>query len=316
METFERQGIEYRPLGRTGESVSLMGIGGFHIGVPSEAEGIEIVRTALDQGVNFLDNSWDYGEGESERRMGKALRDGYRDKAFVMTKIDGRTRDAAARQIDESMQRLGVDVIDLVQLHEIIRMEDPVVAFREGGAIEALIAARDDGKIRYIGFTGHKDPQIHLKMLATATAYGFHFDTVQMPLNVLDAHYHSFEKQVLPALEEEGCGAIGMKPLGGHGQIPKTGTVTAVEAYHYTMNLPISTMVCGCDSLDVLRQALDAARTFQPLTNQQIQQLMDRTAEVAKDGAEEVYKTGTSHDGTLGRPDWLGVDYHETPASV
>jgi len=316
METFERQGIEYRPLGRTGESVSLLGIGGYHIGVPSEAEGIEIVRTALDQGVNFLDNAWDYGDGEPERRMGKALRDGYRDKAFLMTKIDGRTRDAAARQIDESMQRLGVDMIDLVQLHEIIRMEDPVVAFREDGAIEALVAARDEGKIRYIGFTGHKDPQVHLKMLATAAAYGFHFDTVQMPLNVLDAHYHSFEKQVLPALEEEGCGIIGMKALGGEGQIAKTGTVTATEAYHYAMNLPTATVVCGCDSLDVLHQALDAARSFEPLSNEQVQQLMDRTAEVAKNGAKEVYKTGTSHDGTLGRPDWLGVDYHETPARV
>lgn len=311
METFQRQGIEYRPLGRTGEMVSCLGIGGFHIGKPSEAEGIEIVRTAIEEGVNFLDNSWDYHEGESERRMGKALRDGYRERAFLMTKIDGRTHEAAARQIDESMKRLGVDRLDLVQLHEIIRDVDPEVIFREGGGIEAVIEARDDGRVRYIGFTGHKDPQIHMKMLATAATWGFRFDTVQMPINVFDRHFRSFEQQVLPAALEEGMGIIGMKPMGGDGEIPKSGVVSAVEALHYALNQPVSTVVSGCDSMDVLRQNLDAARSFHELSNQDVQQLLDRTAEIAKNGAEETYKTTTSHDGTMGHPDWLGVDYHE-----
>lgn len=314
MDTFDRNGIEYRPLGRTGESVSIVGIGGWHLGVPEEREAVEIVRTALERGVNFLDNCWDYHDGESERRAGLALREGYRERAFVMTKIDGRTREVAARQIEESRQRLGVDAIDLLQLHEVIRPGDPAAIFAEGGAIEAVIEARDDGRVRHVGFTGHKDPQYLMKMLATAATWGFRFDAVQMPLNCFDAHFRSFEKQVLPALQEDGIGCIGMKPLGGRGDIPKSGAVSAVEALHYAMDLPVSTVVTGCDSLDVLHQALDAARSYQPLTAEEIQRLLDRTSRAAADGAFERYKTTLDHDGTRGKTEWLGVDFQEAPA--
>jgi aryl-alcohol dehydrogenase-like predicted oxidoreductase len=218
--------IPMRTLGRTGERVSAIGLGGFHLGKPKlpEAESIRIIRAALDAGVNFLDNSWDYNEGKSEIRMGKALRDGYRERAFLMTKIDGQTRTAAARQIEESLHRLQTDLIDLLQFHEIIRMEDPDRIFAEGGAIQAALEAKDAGTVRYIGFTGHKNPAIHLRMLQTAARHGFRFDTVQMPLNVMDAHFESFEKEVLPVLVKEGIGVLGMKPLGDR-QIPASKTV-------------------------------------------------------------------------------------------
>src|SRR5437016_3881513 len=208
--------IPMRSLGRTGERVSAIGLGGFHLGKPDlpEAESVRIVRTAIDAGVNFLDNSWDYNEGRSEIRMGKALRDGYRERAFLMTKIDGQTRAAATRQIEESLGRLQTDVIDLLQFHEIIRMEDPDRIFAKGGAIAAALEAKDAGKIRYLGFTGHKNPAIHLQMLETAAEHGFRFDTVQMPLNVMDAHFESFVKRVVPVLVKEGIGVLGMKPLG------------------------------------------------------------------------------------------------------
>src|SRR5437016_12148830 len=209
-----RNGIPYRRLGRTGEMVSLIGVGGYHLGRQAdEQETIRIVRTAVDSGINFLDNCWDYHEGISEIRMGKALRDGYREKAFLMTKIDGRSKKEATRQLDESLRRFGVDRIDLVQHHEILRYEDPHRIFHEDGANAALIEARAAGKIRYIGFTGHKDPRIHLYMLEVAKGKGFKFDTVQMPLNVMDAHYRSFEKRVLPELVKQDIGVLGMKSM-------------------------------------------------------------------------------------------------------
>src|SRR5688572_9725019 len=205
----------YRTLGRTGETVSAIGLGGFHIGVPelSDAESLRIIRSAIDGGITFMDNCWDYHEGKSETRMGKALRDGYRDRVFLMTKIDGRTKALAARQVDDCLRRLQTDCIDLMQHHEVIRMEDPDAIFGDDGANEALLEAKRAGKIRYIGFTGHKDPAVHLRALAVAAEHRFRFDAVQMPLNVMDAHFRSFEKEVLPALVRNKIGVLGMKPF-------------------------------------------------------------------------------------------------------
>src|SRR5438552_3746077 len=274
-----RNGIPYRRLGRTGEMVSLIGVGGYHLGRQAdEQEAIRIVRTALDNGVNFLDNCWDYNGGASEFRMGKALRHGYRDRAFLMTKIDGRTEESAARQIDESLQRLQTDRIDLMQFHEVIRMTDPERVFGRDGALEAVLAAQRAGKIRYIGFTGHKSPAIHLRMLETARTNGFTFDAVQMPLNVMDAHYDSFAKQVLPVLIEQDIGVLGMKPLGDP-FVLVSGTVTAIECLHYAMNLPTSVVITGCDSLPVLEQGLHAARTFRRLSVAAVAALPELTAQ-------------------------------------
>ncbi len=301
-----RGDLPYRTLGSTGEKVSIVGVGGYHIGsVADEQEAIRIVRTALDNGVNFLDNAWDYHGGVSEIRVGKALKNGYRQKAFVMTKIDGQTRESASQQIDESLRRLEVDVIDLLQFHEVIRPGDPDRIFAPGGAFEAVVKARDDGKIRYIGFTGHKDPSIHLKMLHTAFAYGFTFDSVQMPLNVMDAHYRSFEKQVLPVLVQHGIAVLGMKPMGA-GNILRSGKVSAVECLHYAMNLPTSVVITGIDSMAILQQALEAARTFRPLSQDDVTELLARTGEVAGTGQFEPFKTTHDFDATHSNPEWLG----------
>ncbi len=299
--------IPMRSLGRTGERVSAIGLGGFHLGKPDlpEAESVRIIRTAIDAGVNFLDNSWDYNEGRSEIRMGKALRDGYRERAFLMTKIDGQTRAAATRQIEESLGRLQTDVIDLLQFHEIIRMEDPDRIFAKGGAIEAALEAKDAGKIRYLGFTGHKNPAIHLQMLETAAEHGFRFDTVQMPLNVMDAHFESFEKKVVPVLVKEGIGVLGMKPLGDR-QIPASKTVSPVECLHYAMNLPTSVVITGCDSMEILEQAMHAARTFRTMSPDAIKALLAKTASAAQEGAFERYKTTHDFDSTVAHPQWLG----------
>src|SRR5271170_7209244 len=226
-------GMIYRTLGKTGEKVSAIGLGGYHIGVPKDPnEGIRIIRTALDRGMNFLDNCWDYHDGDSEVRMGRALRDGYRQKAFLMTKFDGRTKKSTAEQIDESLKRLETDHIDLMQYHENIRMEDPDRFFAQDGPIEALMDAKKAGKIRYIGFTGHKDPAVHLRMLEVAAQHKFHFDSAQMPLNVLDAHFRSFAHLVVPKLVEQGIGVLGMKSM-GNGYVLKAGVVTPVECIHY-----------------------------------------------------------------------------------
>jgi len=272
-----RNRIPYRILGRTGEKVSAIGIGGYHLGRPDlEAdESIRIVRSALDEGINFLDNCWDYNGGESEIRMGKALRDGYRQKAFLMTKIDGRDKATATSQIDDSLKRLQTDRIDLLQFHEVIRESDPDRIFAAGGALEAVQQARKAGKVRYIGFTGHKSPEVHLKMLATASSHQFRFDAVQMPLNVMDHHFSSFETEVLPVLLKENIGVLGMKPMGDH-FILQSKTVTAVECLHYPMNLPTSVVITGCDSLPILEQALNAARSFQPMSKEQVASLMSK----------------------------------------
>jgi aryl-alcohol dehydrogenase-like predicted oxidoreductase len=298
--------LPYRTLGRSGEKVSLIGLGGYHIGMGSdEQESIRIIRTALDHGVNFLDNCWDYNGGVSEERMGKALRDGYRQKAFLMTKIDGRTKKAAAQQLEESLRRLQTDHIDLLQFHEVIREADPGRIFGVGGGMEAVLAARSEGKIRYIGFTGHKSPDIHLKMLQTAFAHKFSFDAVQMPLNVMDAHYDSFEKKVLPVLVEHQIGVLGMKPM-GDSIILQSKTVSPVECLHYAMNLPSSVVITGCESIKILNQAMEAARTFQPMSKDEVAQLLARTASAASKGEFELYKTSHNFDGTYKNPQWLG----------
>jgi len=298
--------MPYRKLGRSGEKVSLVGLGGFHIGLQKdEAESIRIVRTAVDRGINFLDNCWDYNDGVSEVRMGKALRDGYRKKVFLMTKIDGQVKALAAQQIDESLQRLQTDVIDLVQFHEVIRPGDPDRIFGPGGSFEAMMEAKKAGKLRYIGFTGHKDPDIHLKVLHTAYQHGFIFDTVQMPLNVMDAHYKSFAKKVVPVLTQHGIGVLGMKSM-GDGFVLKSNAVTPVECLHYAMNLPTSVVITGCDSLQILEQALDAARTFRPLTEEQLSALLAKTAPLAARGEFEPFKTTLDFDGTAHNPQWLG----------
>jgi predicted aldo/keto reductase-like oxidoreductase len=301
-----KNGIPYRTLDRTGEKVSLVGLGGYHLGKQSDPnESIRIIRTGIDEGINFLDNCWDYNAGESEVRMGKALRDGYRQKAFLMTKVDGRDKSTAAAQLDESLRRLQTDRIDLLQFHEVIRETDPDRIFAEGGAIEAVFQAQKAGKIRYIGFTGHKSPDIHLKMLATASKHGFTFDSVQMPLNVMDAHFNSFEQKVLPVLTKNDIGVLGMKSMGDH-FILASKTVTPIECLHYPMNLPTSVVITGCDSLPILQQALQAARSFQPMDSSQVAALLAKTAKAAQAGQFELYKTSHHFDGTVANPQWLG----------
>jgi aryl-alcohol dehydrogenase-like predicted oxidoreductase len=301
--------IPYRLLGSTGERVSAIGLGGWHLGLPTVAEqlSLRIVRSAIDRGLNFMDNSWDYNEGASEIRMGKALRDGYRDKTFLMTKIDGRSKREATRQLDESLRRLQTDRIDLVQHHEVIRFEDPHRIFDAEGANAALMDARTQGKLRYIGFTGHKDPRIHLHTLEVAREHGFSFDTVQMPLNVMDAHYRSFEKLVLPELVKENIGVLGMKSM-ANGIILKSGTVTAVECLHYALNLPTSVVISGCDSMEVLEQALEVARTFRPMGAAQVQAILAKTKVAAARGEFELFKTTSIFDSTATNPDWLGEE--------
>jgi predicted aldo/keto reductase-like oxidoreductase len=301
-----KNGVPYRPLGTTGENVSVIGLGGYHLGKQSDrAESIRIIRTGIDEGINFLDNCWDYNGGESEIRMGKALRDGYRERAFLMTKIDGRTKTAAAAQLDESLRRLQTDRIDLLQFHEVIRDSDPDRVFAPNGGMEAVLEAKKAGKVRFIGFTGHKSPDIHLKMLAAASAHKFKFDAVQMPLNVMDAHFNSFEKKVLPVLTENRIGVLGMKSMGDH-IILDSKTVTPTECLYYAMNLPTSVVITGCDSMQILQQALRAARSFQPMNSSQVAALLTKTSKAAEAGQFELYKTTHNFDGTYANPQWLG----------
>jgi predicted aldo/keto reductase-like oxidoreductase len=299
--------IPRRTLGRTGQSVSVIGIGGYHMGAShvSDEEGIRIVRTALDAGVNFLDNCWDYNDGESERRMGRALQNGYRQKAFLMTKIDGRTNKAAKQQLEESLRRLKTDHIDLMQIHEVIRPGDPEQAFRPGYIVDVLKQAQKEGKIRYIGFTGHKSPEIHLSMIETADRHGFTFDTVQMPLNLMDAHYDSFTTKVVPVARKHNMGILGMKPLGS-GLLLESKAATPVEFLHYAMSLPVSVTITGCDSMQVLNQALNLARNFKPLPQEQMTALLAKTANASVAGQYEKYKTSTMFDGTAHNPQYLG----------
>ena len=299
--------IPRRTLGRTGIEVSIIGLGGWHLGLKhvDEALSIRLVRTAIDRGITFLDNSWDYNEGASEERMGKALRDGYRDKAFLMTKIDGRSKREATRQLDESLRRLQTDRIDLVQHHEVIRFEDPHRIFDDDGANGALVEARTAGKLRFIGFTGHKDPFIHLHTLEVAREHGFAFDTVQMPLNVMDAHYRSFAKLVLPELVRQRIGVLGMKSM-ANGIILKSKTVTPIECLRYALTLPTSVVITGCDSMQILDQAVNVARNFSPLSESDVQELLAKTRMAASKGDFELFKTTSIFDSTATHPQWLG----------
>ena len=306
-----------RMLGRTGVEVSLVGLGGWHLGFKyiDEELSIRIIRHAIDSGINFMDNCWDYNDGASEKRMGKALKDGYRERAFLMTKIDGRTKKDAAKQLDESLERMQTEHIDLVQHHEILRFEDPHRIFDEQGANAALLEARDAGKISFIGFTGHKDPRIHLHMLEVAKENGFEFDTVQMPLNVMDAHYRSFEKLVLPELVKQNTGVLAMKTLGNR-MILESKTATAIECLQYAMNLPVSVVITGCESMENLEQALEAARTFKPMSDEQVKSLLGKTAQAASRGEFELFKTTSIYDGTASHPEWLGEEPPEVQRAM
>jgi predicted aldo/keto reductase-like oxidoreductase len=300
--------MPYRALGKTGVKVSCIGLGGFHLGQSKleEDDMIKLFHTAIDRGINFSDNSWDYNQGESERRVGKALK-GYRDKVFVMTKFDGRTKGSALQQLDESLQRLDVDHVDLWQFHENIRLEDPDRFFADGGAVEAMVEARKAGKIKYMGFTGHKDPSVHLRMLLMAEKNNFSFDTAQMPLNVMDAHFRSFEKEVLPVLMRKQIGVLGMKSMGDK-NILASKTVTPLECLQYALSLPSSVVITGIDSMPILEQAFRAAKTYSTLSKADISGILAKTSEVAMTGRFEPFKTTPRFDSTAMHPEWLGYN--------
>ena len=302
--------IPYRTLGSTGEKVSLAGLGGAHIGMlENEQESIRIIRTAIDNGITFMDNAWDYHDGVSEIRMGKALRDGYRDKVFLMTKVDGQSRKAAVKQLDESLSRLQTDTIDLLQFHEIIRMDDPDYILAPGSALDAIIEAQKAGKVRYIGFTGHKSPDIHLKMLQAAEDRGFTFDAVQMPLSIMDPHTNSFEKKVLPVLEKNGIAALAMKTLCSSFLL-EAGIATKEECLHYAMSLPVSVVITGCKTVEELEQTLEAARNFKPISAELRSDLLRRSAREAQSGELEPWKAPglTRYDATDKNPEWIDRD--------
>jgi predicted aldo/keto reductase-like oxidoreductase len=301
--------MQYRTLGRTGERVSAIGLGGWHIGLNhvDEQLAVRIVRTAIDRGITFLDNCWDYNDGASEERMGTALRGGYRDKVFLMTKIDGRSKKEATKQLDESLRRMKVDMIDLVQHHEILRYEDPSRVLDPDGAQAALEDGRKAGKLRYIGFTGHKDPAVHLHMLEMADRHGVHFDAAQMPLNLMDAHYRSFAKLVVPELVRRGVAVLGMKSM-ANGILLKSRTVTPIECLHYALNLPTSVVITGIDSMAILDQACEAVRTFKPMNEAEVAKLVAKTAEAGSAGEYEPFKTSSLFDGTAQHPEWMGEE--------
>ena len=302
----------YRPLGATGVDVSVIGLGGSHIGkrTLSDEQAIQLIHQAIDRGINFMDNSWDYNQGRSEEVMGKALaQGGYRQKVFLMTKIDGRTKDEANRQIEQSLQRLKTDHLDLLQHHEIIRFDDPDRIFNADGAMEAVLAAKQAGKVRFIGYTGHKDPHIHLYMMEVADKHGFRFDTVQMPINVMDAHYRSFAQLVVPQAMKRNIGVLGMKCFGG-GVILKSGTVQPLDCLHYSLNVPVSVQITGIDKPEILEQALQAVKQFKPMDGAQVATLISKSQEAAGAGKYELFKTTTHFDATIQHPEWLG---QETP---
>ena len=302
----ESPNMIYRELGRTGERVSAIGIGGYHLGKQQDPdESIRLLRAAIDRGITFMDNCWDYNDGISEVRMGQALRDGYRQKVFLMTKIDGRDKNTAVRQIEQSLGRLQTDVIDLLQFHEVIRLDDPDLIFAPGGAIEAVQEAKQAGKIRYIGFTGHKDPSVHLRMFETADQHGFHFDTVQMPINVMDAHFRSFLNGVAPVAQERGTAILAMKTFGDH-FILESKTVTPMDALHFGLNSPASVVITGIDSPTILDQAFQAVQTFRPMDQQEVAAILAKTKEAAMTGRFELFKTSSHFDGTIKNPSWLG----------
>jgi aryl-alcohol dehydrogenase-like predicted oxidoreductase len=305
----------YRELGKTGVQVSVIGLGGSHLGQPqvNEEDAIRLIHEGLDRGINFLDNAWDYNEGRSEQRVGKALsQGGYREKAFVMTKIDGRTKEVANNQIDDSLRRLKVDHIDLLQHHEVIRFDDPDRIFNDGGAMEAVTAARSAGKVRFIGFTGHKDPQVHLYMLEVARRHDFHFDTVQMPINIMDAHFRSFSRLVVPEAMKQGIAILGMKCFGSgvlfKSAALQSGAITPTECFHYSLNLPVSVQITGINSKMLLDQAFAAVQSFRPIDDVGVAALIAKSEEAATNGKYELFKTTSHFDTTARHPDWLGLD--------
>ena len=300
--------IPKRPLGRTGLQVSALGIGGYHLGsANSDTEAIQIVNEALDAGVNFFDNAWEYHQGLSEERLGRALK-GKRDHAVVMTKVctHGRDKNVAMRQLEESLTRLQTDHVDVWQIHEVIYETDPELIFAPDGAAEALLEAKRQGKVRFVGFSGHKDPSIHLKMLS----HNFPFDTVQMPLNCLDATFRSFESNVLPEVNRRGIAALGMKSLGGSGELVREGAVIVTIGLRYAMSLPVAVTISGIDSLSVLHQNLEVARGFQPFSAAEMQTIRDACRSGASDGHMELFKTTKKYDGDLGR------EMHGFPSSA
>jgi predicted aldo/keto reductase-like oxidoreductase len=295
----DADGVPHRPLGKTGALVSCLGVGGYHLGsIREEKDSTELVARALDAGINFFDNCWEYHDGVSEERLGAALK-GKRNKAFVMTKVctHGRGKDVAMKQLDESLRRLQTDHVDLWQIHEVVYWNDPELIFAPNGAAEALLAAKQQGKVRFVGFTGHKNPAIHLFMLAQ----NFPFDTVQMPLNALDATFRSFQQQVLPEAKKRGVAVLGMKSLGGSGEIAVNGAVTPEEGLRYAMSLPVATTISGMDSMVVLEQNLKVARGFQPFGEREMVALRERVRPLAADGRYELFKTTTKYDGNVGR---------------
>lgn len=301
----------YRPLGRTGEMTSAIGLGGFHIGKSalSDDESVKLMHQAIDRGITFMDNCWDYNNGRSEERMGTALSQaGYRDKVYLMSKMDGRTKQEALDQIDTSLKRLKTDRIDLVQHHEILRYDDPDRVFAEGGAMEGFVAAQKAGKLRHIGFTGHKDPRIHLQMLEVAAERGFRFDAVQLPLNVMDAHFRSFGHLVLPYLVAEGIAVLAMKTFGDGVILKSDAPIKPIEYLHFSLNLPSSVVITGIQSQRDLDQAFEAVRTFKPMDKAAVAELLGRSRPYALEGKYELFKTSATFDGTAKNAAWLGED--------
>jgi aryl-alcohol dehydrogenase-like predicted oxidoreductase len=283
-----------RPFGRRDVKVSALGFGGHHLGdADNEDTAVRLVREAVDGGITFFDNCWEYHRGKSEEWMGKGLK-GIREKVFLMTKVctHGRDEELAMRMLEESLRRLQTDHLDLWQVHGVSFENDPDLFIRPGGAAEALEHAKKQGKVRFVGFTGHKDPSIHLKMLAT----GFPFDSVQMPLNPFDSQFRSFEQRVLPELTRRGMAALGMKPLQGHGDAIEKGAITADEALRYAMSLPVTTTITGMEKLEVLQQNLKIAQGFQPMPAADMQKIRDRVKEYAADGRFELYKLSLKFD--------------------
>jgi len=307
----KRGDMLYRPLGRSGEMVSAIGMGGFHLGKSalSETEAVRLIHEAIDRGINFIDNCWDYNEGRSEERAGLALsQGGYRDRAYLMTKIDGRTREEAAKQIDTCLRRMRTDRIDLLQHHEILRYDDPDRIFAEDGATAACLEAQKAGKIRHVGFTGHKDPRIHLQMLAVAAEHGFHFDAVQMPLNVMDAHFRSFAHLVLPYLVEHGIAPLAMKTFADSVILKSQAPIKPIEYLHYNLNLPVAVVITGMESQRDLDQAFEAVRSFTTMDKPAVAELLGRSRPYALEGRYEPFKTSSLFDGTAKNAAWLGND--------
>jgi uncharacterized protein len=291
--------VPQRPLGRTGVKVSALGMGGHHLGdLKTVDEAIRLVHEAVDAGITFFDNCWEYWNGRAEDWLGRGLK-GRRDKVFLMTKVctHGRGADLALKMLDESLRRLQTDHLDLWQVHGVSFDNDPELAYAKGGVLEALDKAKKQGKVRFVGFTGHKDPAIHLDMIRR----DYPFDTVQMPLNCLDATFRSFEKQVLPELNKRGIAALGMKPMGGAATAVKSGLVKAEEMLRYAMSLPVATTIAGMDSADVLRQNLRIARGFKPMSAEDMQALRDRCAKETGDGRHEPYKLSLKFDNPQAR---------------